>query len=214
MNRLLIIKISFYLTCFLLYSGSFIWTFLLYGYEFKNIFYLTNINLYSNFIYISMMMYFCVFNQLQLHKKIENYFYKFNFCFAFTVLCIYWALVLIDVNLVLKRKIPVALDLFLHGGVFSLILIEHYFISTKRFTRKIGVQFFSYFYAIYSFIAFSLYYFFDMTLYPLINQIDFIDFILLTFCTFCVSTISTFIYKVLIEFKRDSYDDMFFIFNL
>ena len=209
MTKPLTYRLSFYIICLLLYTSTVIFTYLLYGFDIKSLIYLSNINLYSNLIYTSLMFYSCVIhpNHFITIDKIQNYFYKFNFCFSFTVLCIYWAIVSIDVNLVLKRSIPIALDLFLHGGIFCLLLFEHYFISRKRFTKKIGLKFFIYFYIAYSFTLFNIYYLFGVTLYPLINQIDLIEYFILTLISFFISAISTLIYKVLIEINIWSDED-------
>jgi hypothetical protein len=210
MSKIHLSKFFFYLICFILYVGAYIWTVILYGFDITRFLYLSMINLFSNIFYTFMMMGMMIFSE-KIHnkysKKLESYFYKVNFCFSFTTYCIYWAIVSIDVNLLQKKSIPVTLNLFLHGGIFLLLLLDHFLISKKHYTTKIGISFLLYFYAIYSVIAFTLHFFLDFSLYPIINTINLIEYVFLTLGYFCVSTISLFIYRLFLDLKNERFFD-------
>ena len=137
----------------------------------KNFLFLTQIDLYLSILYYVISIVYELKNTSS--KKHNQKFFNFIFCISFLVCIMFWPMFFLARNTIYSKKnkkqvAPISLNILLHGGVFSLNLIEQTIINPR-----IKPSYFKFIhFCIFELVYFGILYFmksvFQIKVYPFI----------------------------------------------
>jgi hypothetical protein len=111
----------------------------------------------------------------------------------------YWGMIIADPQTLLKaeNRIPIVLDLLLHGCNFLINLLEHLIIDRKVNDRDklIGWKFFFIFSVVYTVVIKVVSYYFNFHAYPIVQIMNFPLMIFLNVVAMLIMLIGEFIYN-------------------
>jgi hypothetical protein len=127
-------KIFYYLALVILHYAIHYWSHTVFPIPFmRRICFLTNISLLLNTIYYTSML-LVHLNIIKFRSDLEKGLFKFAYCISFVVFSLYWAMVVFHPELLYKGsfRLPIVLDLLLHGTNYILNVVEAKFISPRE----------------------------------------------------------------------------------
>jgi hypothetical protein len=136
---------------------------------FKRICYLTNISLYLDTIYFITML-LVHLKLIEFHRSVEIGYFKFCYLMSFVVFILYWGIILTNPELLMPKdvKIPLGLDLFLHGANFILNLLEAKVINPRE-NFSFHFLFYLSFCVVYGTMLKVVLHVFDWVVYPFVS---------------------------------------------
>jgi hypothetical protein len=165
-----IFKITYYSLAVLAHLLIIHWTNITFPGPFlKKVCYLTNISLYLDTIYFISML-FVHLKLIEFHRSVEIGYFKFCYVMSFVVFMLYWGIILTNPELLLRKdvKIPLGLDLFLHGANFILNLLEAKLINPRE-NYSFHFLFYLSFCGLYGAMLKAVMYVFDWVVYPFVS---------------------------------------------
>jgi len=160
--------------------------------------FLTMISLFLNWIYY-FIRFLTHLDLKLLHDIKERRMFKFSFSLSFLVVVLYWGMILADPSTLLKSesKIPIVLDLLLHGCNFLINLLEHLIIERKVNDRDkfISWKFFFFFAVFYTVEIKVVYWLFNFSPYPLVETMTIPVMIFMNIIAMMIMVLGEFIYN-------------------
>lgn len=159
--------------------------------------YLTMLSFFCNLLYYTWML-LVNLNIKQLHNRnLEVKLFRFNFSLSFVVFILYWGVIIANPSLLYKQghRIPLILDLFLHGANFVLNLAEHFYVSPKYDNDKINFKPILVFLAFYSILLQILFHGYNLSVYPLVESLGLVGYGLIVLIGFCLMVFGDLVYS-------------------
>lgn len=106
-----------------------------------------------------------------LYSNKFNGLFKFNFSLSLVVCLMYWGMVVSSPELLFKSnfRVPLVLDIFLHGGTFFVNLLEILLISPRKDNKNVGLLSYSIFAVFYGSYLNFLYHYHNVVIYPFVK---------------------------------------------
>lgn len=192
-------KMLIYLLITLLNTIEYIWISSIFpGSIISRLVFLTMISLFINWFYY-LIRFLYHFDIKLIHEIKERRIFKFGFSLSFLVVIMYWGMIIADPATLLKaeNKIPIILDLLLHGCNFILNLVEHLIIDRKVNDRDkfIGWKFYFIFAVLYTIEIKVVSYFFNYHAYPIVQHMNFPLMIFMNIVAMLIMLSGEFIYN-------------------
>ena len=177
----------------------------------KNFLFLTQICLYTNIIYYLINFYYNLKKQNAIEKNNKLLlFFNFNFTVSFVVFIMYWSMLFLDKATLYrndsKLKVPTALNMLLHGGVFTTNLFEIFFMKKRKKFPYTKIIFYVFFTIIYVGALYIVKLLFNIKVYPFIYG-NVLKFILIIASSFIICLIGHYLYILFTKQKIDNKKD-------
>ncbi len=160
--------------------------------------FLTMISLFLNWFYY-FLRFLTHLNLKIFHEIKERRIFKFSFSLSFLVSVMYWGMIIMEPKTLLKseNKLPIILDLLLHGFNFVLNLMEHLIIERKvqDKDKMIGWKFYLVFAVFYTIGIKVIYLLFDYSPYPIVETMTVSVMIIMDTIAMLIMVCGEFIYN-------------------
>ena len=181
-----------------------------------NFIYLTQIDLYINMIYYTLIL---IKDLKKQNPKNFDKFFNFCFSFSFNAFIMYWLIYFNNSKNLFKSniKLPFFLVFSLHGGVFLINILEATIINKRKNTKTISLFYYVFLAVIYPFFLRFVYFNYGIKSYPFIKK-KFLYVFLIVFFSLFVCILGHFLYVFLSNFNvnnenEDDESELIFIDN-